>query len=236
MKRLLALTFLALSSLSCAMADTVSTKASVNDTANPASVALPAVAAHYVIATGPQKADWFLIRESQQIQTYNPTLQRGEIWLRDTKGRIEHQQVFSADHKIVEYTQGQLLTLHRLPQWQQLATLISPQEFAALKKTGERDVNGKLAWVMQGTVRGEASTVWWLPELQLPARIVTHDAEHQMVIELQDHQLSKPASWNWMDDTELANYDRIDGSDLGDLESDPFVQKLLAQEGHSHHH
>jgi hypothetical protein len=43
-----------------------------------------------------------------------------------------------------------------------------------------------------------------------------------------------PSSWQWADQAILDNFSKIDASDIGDMESDPFVKKLLEMEGHHH--
>jgi len=40
--------------------------------------------------------------------------------------------------------------------------------------------------------------------------------------------------WNWAEPETLAAYARLDAADLGDMEYDPFVQKVLHQDGHGH--
>lgn len=202
----------------------------------PDKAAMPAVAAHYLLKSGEQQANWYLIRETDQVKTYNQSRQQGELWRRDAQGRIEHQRLFPADKKVVEYTQGQLITMKRLPEWDHVATLIDHHERGSLKKTGERQVMGQTAWVLEGKLHGADTIIWWLPVLQLPARMETRVGALRSVMELQSTYAQAPAAWNWFDSTVTDQYDRIDASDFGDMESDPFVQRLLAQEGHGHHH
>jgi hypothetical protein len=202
----------------------------------PAATSMPPLAARFELYTAGRGADWFMIREPQRIVTFNAGSRQGEVWARDEQGRIEYTRVFAEDRKTLNYNDGQLKTLHMEPGWAQLASIISPEEVTKLRKTGERKVMGQRALILEGNIDGVRTRLWWLPELQLPARLERGKGKTATRLVLREIHAKTPAAWNWGDESVLDTYARLDASDLGDMEYDPFVQKVMRQDGHQHGH
>lgn len=201
-----------------------------------ATTSMPPLAARFELHTVGRGTDWFMIREPQRIVTFNAGSRQGEVWARDEQGRIEYTRVFTEDRKILDYTTGQLKTLHMVPDWAQLASILSPEAVAKLRKTGERKVMGQRALILAGNIDGVRTRIWWLPELQLPARLERGRGKTATRLVLREIHEKAPAAWNWADESVLDTYAKLDATDLGDMEYDPFVQKVMLQDGHHHGH
>ena len=232
MKNTLSILLLALSFVSVSFA--ANQQATESQTTATSATTLAPMSARYELSIAGQATDWFMIRQPNTVITFNAKSQQGEIWQRDQHNDIEHSRIFTEDKKLVEYTNGELKTLNKLPQWAQLASIFAPEKIATLEKTGEQIVLGQRAEVLQGKLSGVPTIIWWLPELQIPARIEQGKNESATVFLMKEMHQQPPASWNWADSAVLNDYARIDASDLGDMESDPFVKKLLTMDGHHH--
>ena len=193
------------------------------------------ISVSYELLTNGQKTNWDMVRKPDSIVTFNETTQRGEMWQRDNKGEISHTRIFPQERKLVEYTQGELKTLNKLPSWNQLASIFNPKEIKKLKNTGEKEVLGKQALVLEGTLNGLPTIIWWIDELQLPAYVEQGLGHLRTQIIMKELYNVAPAQWTWANLSTFENYAKIDASDLGDMESDPFVKTLLKAEGNHHH-
>jgi hypothetical protein len=209
-----------------------SIKAEQSEIANQGS--LPSISVKYELQNSIQKMDWFMDRKPKSIATFNAASQQGEVWSINTYGDIEHNRVFVQDKTIVDYTNGQLKTLNKVPQWNQLASIYSPKQIAKLNKTGEKILFGKSVTVHEGVLNGLPTVIWWMPEMQIPAYVQQGDGKARKSMMMVEMRTETPSTWSWVNPTALVNYARIDASDFGDMESDPFVKKLLELEGHHH--
>lgn len=197
-------------------------------------VSLPSISVKYELQNSTQKMDWFMDRKPKSIATFNAASQQGEVWSINTYGDIEHNRVFVQDKTIVDYTNGQLKTLNKVPQWIQLASIYSPNQIAKLNKTGEKVLFGKSVTVHEGLLNGLPTIIWWLPEMQIPAYVQQGEGKTRTSMLMVEMFTQTPNTWSWANPASLINYARIDASDFGDMESDPFVKKLLELEGHHH--
>jgi len=205
-------------------------------TAATAATALPPLAARYQFQTGKRNSDWYLIREANRIVIYDAASGQAKLWEKDVRGDIEFSRIFTADRRLVEYAPGEIKARGPVPDWNALASIVGPRELAGLRKTGERKVLGRNAAVLSGNTAGGKLQVWWLAQERLPA-MVQHGQGSKAVRLVLRELRSQPASeWNWAEPETLAAYARLDAADLGDMEYDPFVQKVLHLDGHSHSH
>lgn len=107
---------------------------------------------------------------------------------------------------------------------------------AGLRKTGERTVLGRRALVLEGRIEGVPTRLWWLPEAQLPARLERGRGKGLVRFSLRELHAGAPAGWPRMDEARLSGFGLIDAADFGDMQYDPFVQKLMQQDGDAHGH
>jgi hypothetical protein len=184
----------------------------------------------------PRSTEWFFTRNGNRVE-----IGRGnyvELWERDQRGQVSWRRIFHADRKVVAYTAGQLRTIERELPWETLNTVYDAMQLlAALKKVEETRWLDRPAARYAGKVGNQEVEVVWLEAEQLPARIVRRDQLHTYFqLTLQELRPEPAQGWPRSDLARAADYEEIDGSDLGDREYDPFVQKVLAIDGHSHAH
>ena len=169
---------------------------------------------------------WYLVREPQRIETGRPSGRLAEIWERDARGEISLQRVFHADRRLVAYTAGELKARRLTPSWTALGSLLDPQTFVHLTRTGTRKVRSGTATVYKGALHGDQVELWWLDHLALPARFVRHGVAGRFTMTLLVVQTPVPQDWPRVTAADVREYLSIDAADFGDMAHDPFVRKV----------
>lgn len=207
-----------------------------------ARVSMPAIAARYLIEERPARAKpqprlaWYLYRGDHVVETANPAQGTAERWERDSGGRITHARYFHGDRRVVEAAFGELRTRNMVPDWRQLGAVFDPREVAGLRKVGATRHLGQAASIYRGRVGDESLEVTWLESAAIAARVVRASRRGTTSIVLAELRDERPESWPHVGAVDTATYQRIDLADLGDMESDPFVKRLLrAGGGHAGH-
>lgn len=196
--------------------------------------ALPSLAARYQFQVGNRRSDWYLLRDANRIVIYDAASGQAKLWEKDAHGEIEFSRVFAADRRVVEYAPGEVKARGPVPDWNALASIVAPRDLASLRKVGERKVLGRNAIILTGKADGAKVQVWWLPQERLPAMVQQGQGSKAVRLVLRELRPQPASEWNWAEPATLAAYTRLDAADLGDMEYDPFVQKVLHQDGHSH--
>lgn len=194
------------------------------------------IAARFELRVGNKKTDWYLWRESGFIETANILAGESSLWRRTGTDTYHYERIFHHDQRIVDYVPGELKTRQVQPDWQKLGSVISPELLRELKRVGQKTLFGQPAIHYTGTSGGQKIDVWWLVEAQLPARLEIDSPKQRMTMTLKQIESDSPTGWPRVDAEKMTHYLRIDAADFGDMESDPFVARLLAQEGHVHTH
>jgi hypothetical protein len=198
------------------------------------SLELPTLSARYEIRSASHNHEWFIDRKMNVISTFNGDNQRGEIWTRDHRGDVEYTRVFMEDKKLVEYTTGELKTQNKLPDWNQLSSIFDPKVIESLKISGEKMHFGEKVLVLEGKINNVQTTIWWIPKLKIPSYVLEKQGNVDTSMTLKEIYNQTPITWKWLDTAAYDSFSRIDASDIGDMESDPFVKKLLEIDGHVH--
>ena len=133
---------------------------------------------------------------------------------------------------------AELRALERELPWETLNTVYEAKHLLGnLKRIEETRWLDRPAVRYAGKVGNQEVEVVWLVAEQLPARIVRRDQVHtNFQLTLQELRPKPAQGWPRSDLARAADYEEIDGADLGDREYDPFVQKVLAMDGHGHRH
>jgi hypothetical protein len=197
---------------------------------------LPPVAAQYRtrIERGgaEQIVEWRFWRAPDRLVSENLTARTTEEWQREG-ATLFLKRAFHDDRRGIEYQMDDLRIAGEPPQWTRQALIVDPQLLGAL--TVRR---GLLAGDAQhrryvGELEGSHWDVTMHIEQMLPVRI---ERRRDGLIERTElvalHALSA-APWQ---PTPTDAYPFIDYADLGDMESDPFVQKVHRLLGHGHAH
>lgn len=201
--------------------------------------ATTAIACRYAKHSTDGKTDrhttFYLWREAQRVETRDEFSQQGEIWTRDNAGRLFYTRLFYPDRIALDYRPGDLAATGSTVTWEQASTLIDPR--------GLGTAQGKQRWAGVDSETYHSATpeatldLEWLPQLKLPARILKQSPTGTVELRLQDCAALAKAQHPPLAAEELDNLRHIDFSDLGDMESDPAVQRIAELTGgHSHHH
>lgn len=195
------------------------------------------LAAHYQHthhARGERKAssDWYLVRQDNQVATAKGDY--AEVWQRDDRGELSLTRIYHQDRKVIQYTTGELRTQGRLKNWEVLNQVLDPGTKEALKKSGHTTFMGRKAARYQGKIGGETVKVIWLEKEAIVARLERSGKGYTDTLELKALREKPLATWPSVDLEKVSDYAYLDGADLGDMEYDPFVQRVLGSDGHHH--
>jgi hypothetical protein len=200
------------------------------------SVALAPVAARFDLKVNQIQTDWYLWRDADRIETANLAVAQNEIWQRAGNDEYSYRRIFHNDKRVVDYTPGEIRTRRAEPDWAKLASVISPQLLRELKRGTSKTLFGQKAVRYTGKLGGQKIDLWWLEQAQLPARLEMIRTGQRMDLALKELHAKAPAGWPHTTEERIADYGMIDAADFGDMESDPFVARVMRQDGHSHSH
>ena len=202
----------------------------------PAAQPLPPLAARFDLSNNQLRTEWYLWRSADSIETADLVTNQSNIWERLGADDYSYRRVFHRDQRVVEYTPGEIRTRNALPDWGKLASVISPDLLATLKRGPSTMQFGQKAVRYTGTLNGQKIDLWWLEQARLPARLYIVGPQQRMELSLKEIHAESPATWPRATDERIASYGKIDASDFGDMESDPFVARVMQQDGHHHSH
>ena len=169
---------------------------------------------------------WYFYRSAQQIALIKGSVD--EVWYRDAQQRISFERVFHEDQRVVDYSTGELATLHVHVDWTALSRFVDPAELAQLKVVSRQGQGRDALLHLRGWLGKERLDVDWSPALQLPQRLTRHvpgvsTVRMQLVATAQDPQQTWPSVGE-----KSANYLHLDAADFGDMDYDPVVRKSEA--------
>lgn len=183
-----------------------------------------------------RRSNLYFWREAQRTETRDEASKQGEIWQRDGKDKLFYTRLFYPERVALEYTPGDLATVGSTATWEQVAALVDPQALGkTLQVQGRTGFAGVEAERYTGTENGVATEIDWLPGLKLPARVQRKSPEGVFELTLAECADISKAKQQPITRQELDGLRHIDFTDLGDMESDPAVQRIEAQLGGHHH-
>ena len=198
------------------------------------------LAARYALQVNEAHTDWYLWRQAEIIETANPRAGQGSIWERVGDAGYHYRRVFHADRRIVDTTPGELKTRNAEPDWEKLASVISPRLLDELRSSGRQTLFGQPATHYVGQIGTQHIDLWWLEKSRLPARLQVRSNGQRMRLNLRELHGGPPSTWpaTWprASEEKIADYGQVDAADFGDMESDPFVAKVMQIDGQGHAH
>lgn len=211
--------------------------------ATPATPATPDISAEFVSTTctnpckTPQIRDWFFWRGQNRVEIRDASGALGELWTRDSKGRLSYIYLEPANKRGIEYNPTDLKIIGQQRNWDRLASLVSPQYLEKLKPVGKTEVLGYQATIYEGKIKDSKTAVTWIPALALAARIAQTDADQTTISELKNIHI-KNAPLSATSEAELATYQLVDFADVGDNETSPgmmWLKHATNAPGHEFH-
>jgi hypothetical protein len=173
---------------------------------------------------------WYFVRTPERITTASG--ERAEIWERAANGSIWLQRAFREHRFVVEYAPAELAARGSKPDWEGLGAIVSAAVREALKQTDEtREVFGKTAQILRGQRNGEDVEVWWLGKEGIPALLKRGNARGVLTMRLAELRENAAADWPIAAYEQTREYRWVDAADLGDMEHDPAIKRLLREDG-----
>ena len=184
------------------------------------------------------QAAWYFMRQPNRTETRDLATDQGDIWQRDDQGRLFKIRLFNQDRVALEYTDGDLKASDRLASWPTIWSIVDTRQFGKdLKLAAKETFYGVELETYQGKLDGVDVKMEWLPSLKLPKSISRHGPGMDEDLDLVSCKSLSTASIKPMTTAKLNDYRHIDFTDLGDMEQDPAVQKIMRLSGeHSHDH
>lgn len=174
--------------------------------------------------------DWYFARQKGQVESARNNY--AEVWQRDERGELTLTRVFQQDRKLIQYTPGELRTQRRTKDWTALNSIIDPRQHAALKQVGTGSILGRTALRYIGEIGQERIELLWLAEEALAAKLTRSGANGSSItLELKELRAAPNPNWPLASQAKIDQYAALDGADLGDMEYDPFVKRVLAADG-----
>lgn len=174
----------------------------------------------------PQSHTWYFYRDAQRIALLKGSVD--EVWFRDPQQRVSFERVFHDDARVVDYSTGELATLHVNVDWAALSTFIDSSELAQLKLLSKQGQGRNARWYLRGKLGQEQLTVEWLPALQLPQRL-TRQVRGGLTVRMALVASAPTPLPNWPEiGVKSAHYLHLDAADFGDMDYDPVVRKSEA--------
>jgi len=195
-----------------------------------ASGQFPAIAAEFetVITANdgqpPQLYHWRFWRSARRIETHNLHDNSGEIWSQSAYGKIGYEQVFHQQKQVIEYVPGDLSAIGLQLDWPALASLLNPAMTRSLLADGRENVFGRSAVHYQSNHADQPLEVLWLDYEQIPALIKRTENSKSITTRITALYPLAQSPWPYQ---RSGDYHHTDFADLGDKESDPFIQSIL---------
>ena len=185
----------------------------------------------------PHTRQWYFWRGANRVEIRDAGNALGELWKRDGRGRLSYTYLEPAAKRGIEYNPTDLKIIGQTRSWPRLAGVVDPADLAKLEPAGETEVLGHKAVVYRGALEGKQTEIVWLPDLALAARASYTSPQGRTVSELQAF-LSGPEAPLPLDDSRLADFQLVDFTDVGDMETSPpmaWLKQARAAPGHEHH-
>ncbi|GAB6139593.1 hypothetical protein JCM14076_03220 [Methylosoma difficile] len=183
-----------------------------------------------------QTSHWYFWRTASRTETFDELTHQGEVWERDQAGKLFHTRLFYPEKLALEFVSGDLAALGSEVSWQQLSSIIDAKNLGReLLPVNQENLNGTVVEHYAGKLNGVQTEVDWLPHLQLAARIDKHFPEGLTRLNLTNCGSAASLAAKPISQAELNNFRHIEFTDIGDMESDPMVQRIeKLMGGHQH--
>jgi hypothetical protein len=182
----------------------------------------------------PQTSRWYFFREAERVEIRDEHGRGGELWERDPSGKMFYSRLLHDDRAQIEFAPTEFQVAGRT--WDRVSSLV---DRGALGKTLQHEGHGRRIGTQMerfaGTADGRRVAVLWDNELALPAEIRGSNPHRSTIVRLMRTWAPGQAPVSMTGEKTLAVYRQIDGADLGDMESDPLVVRVLGQ-GAAHQH
>lgn len=206
-----------------------------------AALAAEPVAATYRLVTtaGDERREsgFLLVRTDDLVEVRDLHAGATERWERAQDGRLYYVRLFAEERKLIEFQPADLATARVPDDWDAISTVTGHALLARLERVAGDEVDGRSVESYRGDVDGIRNQIDWLPEIQLPTRVVREAGGQRSELDLQALVTGPAAQALGTRPEVLRSCEAIDFADLGDRQGDPVIDRLVHASGldvHAH--
>ena len=190
------------------------------------------------------KHGWWMWRTPEKVELRKVQSANSELWVMQPDKTIDYAFLMHDEKKLIEYSDVDLKILNismDAYKWETLTKLVTQKDLANMhKKTLKKQYQGLSLTQYDGKLNGVETHITWVPALQIPLKMSYVYPKHQVTINLIRHG-NKEKSITAVTEQALLGYERIDYTDIGDMEHSPSAKIWLSKATdapgiHSHHH
>lgn len=173
-----------------------------------------------------------VLRHGSDTALYNPKRQIGEWWVLADSKRPRFHRLFGEQQRRIDYTTGDLRALGVNVNIDSIESFATAPLLSRLK-AGDAVADCPAARHYSGTINGNHYDLHWHPELKLPLQLTISHGQQQrrwQATSLISEAAVSQRFGQWLD------YQPTDFADIGDMETDPFLAKLITQGFVEHAH
>lgn len=173
-----------------------------------------------------------ILRHGKDTALYNPDRQIGEWWVLADSKRPRFHRLFGEQQRRIDYTTGDLRALGVNVNVDSIESFAMAPLLSRLQ-AGEPVADCPAARHYRGEINGSHYEVHWHPALKLPLLLETKKAgqtRRWQASALINEPTVNQRFGQWLD------YQPTDFADIGDMETDPFLAKLITQGFVEHAH
>ena len=192
------------------------------------------------------KHAWWMWRTPEKVELRKAQSANSELWQLQPDKSISYAFLMHDEKKLIEYSDVDLKMLNQAmdaKKWEALTKLVRQKELDGMqKKTLKQQYQGLSLTQYDGKLNGVETHITWVPELQIPLTMRYVYPKHQVTMTLLSHN-APPATLTATTEQTLLSYDRIDYTDIGDMEHAASAKEWLSKatdapglNSHQHHH
>lgn len=163
-----------------------------------------------------------LIRNKEQVAYVYPSSNITNIWIKYPNNQVALNRYFEEQKRSIEYQPSEL---KRVVNWENLYQLISTEQ---IKEMTLKTTEGQGCYKQQEyhLVKGESNVeLTWLPELRVVKKLKVSNKHQSKIWQLKELDLEVTTVNTYFN--KHYNYQSTDYADIGDMESDPFLVKMI---------
>jgi hypothetical protein len=176
---------------------------------------------------------WYFWRTDKRVETRNPQDNSSEEWTKLANGQVEYSIIFHNEKQAIDYTPVDLGMIGETPNWAMTTLLFSPEMMATLVSDSDETLFNQKAIHYKTNLPNTVFEVTWLPQMQVPAMIKREENGQTITTKIVSLE---PAEKSMLSNPEASAYHHTVFADLGDMESDPFIQSVMHKLKGSHDH
>ena len=192
------------------------------------------------------KHAWWMWRTLEKVELRKAQSANSELWQLQPDKTINYAFLMHDEKKLIEYSDVDLKMLNQAmdaKKWEALTKLVTQKELDGMqKKALKKQYQGLSLTQYDGQLNGVETHITWVPALQIPLTMRYVYPKHQVTMTLLSHNAPQAALTATTEQT-LLGYDRIDYTDIGDMEHAASAKMWLSKatdapglNSHQHHH